>query len=86
MKRNADAVTSVRKRRRNNDKEECGSARLFREGDSARDQARPHRVAIATLPVRALDSCWSVGQNRPLDERHARRLCGIFEQGGLNRR
>lgn len=87
MKRKTDAMASVRrKRHRSDDKEEYGPARLFREGDSARDQARPHRVAIAVLPVGALDFGWSVGQNRPLDERHARRLCGIFEQGGLNRK
>ncbi len=58
----------------------------FQDADSIREQARPYRLATAKLPIGAIHSTWSIGQNRRLNLQHARNLCGIFRQGGLNRK
>lgn len=58
----------------------------FHEVDSISTQARPYLLATAKLPISALQPEWSLGQNRALEISHARKLCAIFEQGGLNRR
>jgi hypothetical protein len=55
------------------------------EGASARIRARPYLLVTARMPVQALTSTWSLGQNRPVDERHVRQLRSLFDQGGLNR-
>jgi hypothetical protein len=85
MKRKADSNTVARKRQKNGDGQDETTI-SFQESDSVQELARPYRVATARMPVSALDPTWSIGQNRPLDERHAGKLCGIFQQGGLNRK
>jgi hypothetical protein len=59
--------------------------RRFEDGNSAREEASPYRLATARMPVRAMTSTWSLGKNRQVDTQHVRRLCNIFLQGGLHR-
>lgn len=53
----------------------------IRDGRSAREQARAHLLAVAHLPLDALDTKWSTGTNRPLNAKHVRRLQGRFRTG-----
>lgn len=57
----------------------------FEDGESTLEQARPYRIIIASMPISTLTPVWSLGQNRPVSERHVQKLCAIFLQGGLNR-
>lgn len=58
----------------------------FQEADSVRQQAQPYRLVTARLPIAALTQTWSIGKNRRVDRQHARNLCSVFMQGGLQRR
>lgn len=50
-----------------------------------REQAEPYRIITAKFPIDALTASWSVGSNRPIDEKHVHRLCQIFKEQGLQR-
>lgn len=49
------------------------------------DQAQRYHVLTAQMPIQALTSEWSLGQNRPIRAQHVEDLCKIFKQGGLKR-
>ncbi|GKU10393.1 unnamed protein product, partial [Fusarium langsethiae] len=68
------------------DEKRGGKKICFKDEDSVREQARKHRILTARMPTNALTSTWSLGKNRRLDTKHVRTLCGIFTQGGLNRK
>jgi hypothetical protein len=57
----------------------------FQAGESTLEQAQSYRLATARMSINALTPVWSLGQNRPVSERHVQKLCTIFMQGGLNR-
>lgn len=59
--------------------------RYFEDVDSVREQARPYRITTARMPIDALTSQWSLGQNRRVDSQHVQKLCDIFANGGLKR-
>lgn len=58
----------------------------FREGESVKERARPFLLAVAEMPVDVLDTTWSVGQNRPIEQDHVHELKEMFKKGGLERR
>lgn len=55
------------------------------EGRTNRELAKPYLLAVAKMPVDALDTTWSVGRNRALDHGHVRRLRETFATTGLER-
>ncbi|KAJ6436872.1 reverse transcriptase domain protein [Purpureocillium lavendulum] len=59
--------------------------RRFEESASTLEQARPYYILTARMPLEALTAEWSLGKNRPINEKHVERLCRIFKQGGLKR-
>lgn len=59
--------------------------RRFEEGEATLEQAQRYHLLTARMPIQALTSEWSVGQNRPINEQHVEDLCKIFKQGALKR-
>ncbi|KAF5230268.1 hypothetical protein FAUST_9889 [Fusarium austroamericanum] len=57
----------------------------FTEIDSIRKQAEPYRLAIAHLPISALNCSWSHSANRELDPNHVNQLFQSFCHGQLDR-
>jgi hypothetical protein len=51
----------------------------------ARELAEPYRVCTARFPIDALTPSWSVGCNRPVNQKHVLSLCKTFEGDGLQR-
>jgi hypothetical protein len=51
----------------------------------ARELAEPYRVCTARFPIDALTPSWSVGSNRPVNDKHVLSLCKTFEGDGLQR-
>jgi hypothetical protein len=51
----------------------------------ARELAKPYRVCTAKFPIDALTPSWSVGSNRPVNDKHVVSLCKTFEGDGLQR-
>lgn len=60
--------------------------KVFEDSKSVQERARPYRLLAAQMPLSALTTTWSLGQNRPVDRQHVRKLKGLFQQSGLNRR
>lgn len=58
----------------------------FRDGRSAREQAKPYLLAVAHIPLDALDTTWTTGTNRAVNPRHVQRLRERFRAVGLERR
>ncbi|KAJ0359240.1 hypothetical protein COL26b_014397 [Colletotrichum chrysophilum] len=58
----------------------------LREGESVRERARPYLLAVAEMPLNALDTTWSIGRNRSLDPGHVRELKEMFGKVGVERR
>lgn len=53
---------------------------------SVREQAEPYRICTARFPLDALTPSWTVGSNRPVNEKHVLSLCRTFEgEEGLQR-
>lgn len=42
-------------------------------------------LAVAKMPIEALDTTWTVGRNRPLDQKYVRKFVETFCQMGLER-
>ncbi|WYZ36255.1 hypothetical protein EsH8_XII_000005 [Colletotrichum jinshuiense] len=58
----------------------------FREGDSVKERARLFLLSVAEMPVDVLNTTWSVGQNRPIEQDHVHEPKEMFKKGGLERR
>lgn len=56
------------------------------DAESAREQAEQHRIITARMPLHALKTEWSIGENRQVDWKHVQKLCGIFKKGGVKRK
>ncbi|KAJ6439059.1 DNA repair protein rad10 [Purpureocillium lavendulum] len=57
----------------------------FEEGQTTLEQAEPYRILTATMPVDALTADWSMGSNRPIQEKHVDALYTIFQRGDMKR-
>src|SRR5271168_911264 len=52
----------------------------------ARELAEPYRICTAKFPIDALTPSWSIGSNRPVNNKHVLSLCKTFEgDDGLQR-
>jgi hypothetical protein len=62
------------------------SARMLSTAKSLREQAEPYRICTAKFPIDALTAVWTVGTNRPVNDKHVLSLCVTFEgDDGLQR-
>ncbi|KAH8748291.1 hypothetical protein F5882DRAFT_236928, partial [Hyaloscypha sp. PMI_1271] len=51
-----------------------------------RELAEPYRICTAKFPIDALTASWSLGVNRPVNDKHVLTLCRTFEvEEGLQR-
>ncbi|PWI70932.1 putative reverse transcriptase, partial [Purpureocillium lilacinum] len=57
----------------------------FEEGQTTLEEAEPYRILTATMPVDALTADWSMGSNRPIQEKHVNALYTIFQRGDMKR-
>ena len=57
----------------------------FWESKSVRERARPYLLAVAKMHLDVLDTKWSIGKNRGIDEGHVHALKETFNKGGLER-
>lgn len=84
----ASRSTTSRKRRQRNPPEDLPyTAKRSHLDDtgSVWQQAEPHYIITARMPINALTTRWSLGENRQIDTRQVQRLCSIFKKGGLKR-
>lgn len=61
------------------------SAGMLSTVKSVCEQAEPYRICTARFPIDALTASWTVGSNRPVNEKHVLSLCRTFEGDGLQR-
>src|SRR6266487_1108570 len=62
-----------------------GASSVFTNEKGPRNQAEPYRLGTVRLQVDDLTTTWSLGQNRPLNDRHVRELCQAFLAHGVRR-
>ena len=55
------------------------------ETTSLEERAEPFRLMTVRFPIDDLTAEWSTGRNRDINDKHAKQLCQLFKEHGLDR-